>query len=330
MADHDHAYKLLFSHAPLVTDLIQGFVGEEWVQQADLSTLERVGDGYVTDDLRERESDVVWRFRWGAQSWVYVYLLLEFQSTVDPSMAMRVLAYVSLLYQDLFRQGVRTSSGRLPPILPVVLYNGNRPWSAALDAEDLVEKVAGGLERHRPSLRYWLIDESRLSEAELDSERNLAAALFQLEQSHGLPEVERLVRALHERLPDPEHGELRRAFAVWLCQVLLPSRLPGIRIPAVAGLWEVKTMLAENTIDWTREWKDMGRQEGLQEGRQEERQALLQALRPAVLALLEQRFGALSEETKRSVETIDSGEEMASLLKRILSARSLAELGLAS
>ena len=89
-------------------------------------------------------------------------------------------------------------------------------------------------------------------------------------------------------------------------------------------------MLSEHTIDWTREWKDMGREEGRQEGREEERQEILQALRPAVLALLEQRFGPLSEETKRRVDTIDSGEEMASLLKRILSARSLTELGLVS
>jgi hypothetical protein len=69
---------------------------------------------------------------------------------------------------------------------------------------------------------------------------------------------------------------------------------------------------------------------GREEGRQEERQEILQALRPAVLTQLEQRFGPLSEETQRRVEAIDSGEEMASLLKRILSARSLAELGLAS
>jgi predicted transposase/invertase (TIGR01784 family) len=326
LADHDHAYKLLFSHAPLVTDLIQGFVGEEWVQQTDFSTLERVGDGYVSDDLRERESDAVWRLRWGRESWVYVYLLLEFQSTVDPSMAMRVLTYVSLLYQDLLRQGVRTPSGRLPPIMPVVLYNGNRPWNAALDAEDLIEEVPGGLGRHRPSLRYWLIDESRLSEAELASERNLATALFGLEQSRGLDQVQRLVAKLHELLPGPEHQELRRAFAIWLSHVLLPFRLPGVRIPAVTELWEVNTMLAEQAIDWTREWKDKGREEGRQEGRQE----ILQGLRPAVLTLLEQRFGPLAEETRRRVEEIDSVQEMADLLKTVLSASSLTQLGLAS
>ncbi|MFL6294135.1 MAG: Rpn family recombination-promoting nuclease/putative transposase [Thermoanaerobaculia bacterium] len=323
MADHDHAYKLLFSNAPLVKDLVQGFVGEEWVHQIDFSTLERVGDGYVTDDLRERENDVVWRLRWGWESWIYVYLLLEFQSTVDPSMAMRVLAYVSLLYQDLLRQGVRTPTGRLPPILPVVLYNGNRPWNAALDAEELIEEAPGGLGRHRPSLRYWLIDESRLSESELASEPdNLAAALFRLERGRRLAEINQDVATLGELLNKPEHRELRRAFAVWLSQVLLPSRLPGVRIPAVTELWEVKTMLVENTIDWTQEWKDLGREEGRQEA--------LQILRPAVLTLLEQRFGPLAEETRRRVETIGSGEELGDLLKRVLSASSLADLGLAS
>ena len=35
MPDHDHSYKLLFSHAEMVRDLIKGFVHEEWVEQLD-------------------------------------------------------------------------------------------------------------------------------------------------------------------------------------------------------------------------------------------------------------------------------------------------------
>ncbi|HEY3491572.1 MAG TPA: Rpn family recombination-promoting nuclease/putative transposase [Solirubrobacterales bacterium] len=225
----------------------------------------------------------------------------------------------------------------MPPILPVVLYNGNRPWNAPLDAEELIEEVPGGLERHRPSLRYWLVDESRLVKSELAFERNAAAVLFRLEREGRLAEIEQGVRTLDELLDKEEHRELRRAFAIWLSQVLLPSRLPGVQIPAVADLREVRTMLAENTIDWTREWKDLGREEGRQEGRQEgreegrqeERQKTLQALCPALLAQLEQRFGPLSEDTRRRVEAIDSAEDLAELLKKLWSASSLAELGLA-
>jgi hypothetical protein len=32
-----------------------------------------------------------------------VYLLLEFQSTVDPFMAVRIMVYLGLLYQDLIK-----------------------------------------------------------------------------------------------------------------------------------------------------------------------------------------------------------------------------------
>ena len=90
--DHDHSYKLLFSHPEMVADLIRGFVREEWVQHLDFTSLEKVSGSYVADDLREREDDVIWRLRWGSD-WLYVYLLIEFQSTVDRYMAARVLAY---------------------------------------------------------------------------------------------------------------------------------------------------------------------------------------------------------------------------------------------
>ena len=58
----------------------------------------------------------------------YIYLMLEFQSRVDPWMALRVLAYVALLYQDLVREGLVQTGNRLPPVMPIVLYNGDPPW----------------------------------------------------------------------------------------------------------------------------------------------------------------------------------------------------------
>ena len=72
MADHDQGYKLLFSHATMVADLLRGFVREEWIEEIDVSTLERVSGSFVSEDLRERESDMVWRVRWGQEGWIYV------------------------------------------------------------------------------------------------------------------------------------------------------------------------------------------------------------------------------------------------------------------
>jgi predicted transposase YdaD len=170
--DHDQSYKLLFSHPEMVADLLRGFVREEWVQHLDFATLEKVSGSYVADDLREREDDVIWRVRWG-QEWLYVYLLIEFQSTVDRYMAVRVLVYLGLLYQDLIRTDQLTGAGQLPPVLPIVLYNGNRRWDAPVDVADLVASVPGGLESYRPRLKYFLLDEGCYADNELASLRNL-------------------------------------------------------------------------------------------------------------------------------------------------------------
>ena len=119
--DHDGGYKLLFSHPQMVGDLLHGFVDEPWVAELDFATLERVTNRQVSDDLLQRENDLIWRVRWQHQ-WLYIYLMLEFQSTVDPFMAVRLLVYVGLLYQDLIRTRSLTASGKLPPVVPAVLY----------------------------------------------------------------------------------------------------------------------------------------------------------------------------------------------------------------
>ncbi len=96
---HDHSYKRLFSHAEMVVQLLQTFVAEDWVTQLDFDSLQKVDSSFVTKEFREREDDVIWRVKF-QDKWLYLYILLEFQSTVDPIMAVRVMGYIALLYQE--------------------------------------------------------------------------------------------------------------------------------------------------------------------------------------------------------------------------------------
>jgi hypothetical protein len=77
-APQDGSYKHLFSHPEMVEGLLRDFVQEDWLALIDFSTLEKRGGSYVTDDLRDREDDIIWRVR-VAGDWLYVYLLIEFQ-----------------------------------------------------------------------------------------------------------------------------------------------------------------------------------------------------------------------------------------------------------
>jgi len=81
----------------MVSDLLQGFIPGAWVDELDLATLEKCNGSYISDDLRDRTDDLIWRVRW-SHDWFYVYLLLEFQSKIDCWMAVwsRLVSHSSL------------------------------------------------------------------------------------------------------------------------------------------------------------------------------------------------------------------------------------------
>ncbi len=303
---HDGNYRRLFSHARMVEDLIRRYVSPPWLDRLDFSTLEMVPAHYVSDDLEQRESDVVWRLRYAPSGdWFYVYLLIEFQSRVARFMAIRVLAYIMLLYEDLIRKKRLTSSGRLPPVVPIVLYNGTRKWTAPLQVAELIESLPG-CEAHLPRFEYLVIDEGHLPRQQLEPLDNPVSGVFQLEQSQGLEEIRRIIDGLIEVLDDPELRELRQDMATWLRRAVFPARLPGIEVPELHDLQEAKIMLAERAATWPRQWMTDG-------------------LREALTELVEEKFGSLDS---RYAELISKApeEQLKHWLKRLLRAGAAEDL----
>jgi hypothetical protein len=181
-ADHDTGYKQLFAYPELMRDLLRGFVPYSWAKDLKLSAFERINASYVGENGEHRHDDMVWRLRVGGEC-VYVYLVLEFQSSSDRWMALRMQVYVGLLYQDLIRQRKLNRRGKLPPVLPIVLYSGKRPWNASHSLSGLRLAQPEGLAEFQSELKYLLIDQSKVRTALDDTERNVVAALFALEQS---------------------------------------------------------------------------------------------------------------------------------------------------
>jgi hypothetical protein len=214
-------------------------------------------------------------------------------------MAVRIQTYIGLLYQDLIRAKQLSGAGRLPPVLPVVLYNGVKPWDAALELEPLIEAAPAPLSRHRPRQGYLLIDERRVAEGGGLPERNLCTALFRLEASRDPAEVMAILGALLEWLRMPEQASVRRAFAVWLGRVFLPRRLPGVPLAPMNDLFEVHQMLTEQLETWTEQWRHDGLEQGLEQGRKETRHLLIRQARrrfgPAVAAQAEPLLAAIAD-----------------------------------
>ena len=91
VGETDKAYKLLFGHREMVASLLRDFVQEAAVSDLDLDTLEPWPGEHISESLRERIDDRIWRLRWKDADWCYVFVILEFQSTPDRWMAARIL-----------------------------------------------------------------------------------------------------------------------------------------------------------------------------------------------------------------------------------------------
>ncbi len=291
---HDGSYRRLFSHAVMVEDLLRRYVAPPWIDRLDFSTLEMVPAHYVSDELEQRESDAIWRLRYSPQGdWFYIYVLIEFQSSVLRFMSIRVLTYIMLLYEDLILKKLLTKSGKLPPVVPIVLYNGSRPWTAPLQVAELIESIPG-FERHLPRFEYQVIDEGHLPREKLEPLDSPVAGVFQLEQSQGLEEIRRIVSTLIEVLDDPELRELERDMTTFTRRAILQAKLPGEQIPELRDLQETKTMLAERVASWPKQWMAEGYEKGRAEGRQEgQSSGLVEGQRVALAAQAEAKFGAL-------------------------------------
>lgn len=253
----DPAYKRLFARPRMVRDLLRGFAARGWSEALDLGSLTPLPSSYVSPDLRQRHGDLVWRVRFRDDRWLYLVLLLEFQAAVDRAMAVRMLGYTALLYQKLIGEGALREHDALPPVLPIVVYNGRRRWTAASDVSALIASGGAPLSRYQPSQRYYLLDQGRVSGAGLPG-GNLVSALIALETNRDRARLPALLDGLIALLREQGDAELTQAFQAWVGRVLLPRRFRGTSPESLPGLEEVRTMLAETVREWTEQWVEQG------------------------------------------------------------------------
>ena len=303
---HDPGYKRLFSQPRMVQDLLRGFAARDWSDALDFSTLTPVPASFVSDRLRERHGDLVWRVGFRGE-WLYLLVLLEFQSTVEPAMAVRVLTYTGLLYEKLIDDGALRRHGKLPPVLPIVIYNGSQPWTAAEDVAELIAFGGEALARYQPSLRYYLLDQGRLRADDLPG-RNLVSALIALETNRVGERVPELLAALFERLRELANPELTQVFREWVEQVLVPRRMRGTALESLPGSEEVRTMLQELVAEWVAEGRERGLQEGIEQGRGEERKLLCRLAARKFTAATAPRMSALLERLRDPERLAEVGD----------------------
>jgi len=236
-------------------------------------------------------------------------------------MALRMLVYAGLLWQQLVREQRLMPDGRLPPILPIVLYNGDPRWRAPVKLRDLVGlPEASPMWQWQPNLRYHLIDEGAFSAADLEGRDGLPALLFRLENTSDPEELVVLAEAVRVWLARHPGFQAAQTVFVELLGAAMAPLGPGVRVPE--ELLEVRNMLATRVEEWKKQLLLEGEQRGEQRG---EERGRLRGEAALLLRQLERRFGVLPGWARDRVLAADT-VMMEEWGLRVLDAASLEEV----
>ncbi|MFD2114282.1 Rpn family recombination-promoting nuclease/putative transposase [Paenibacillus yanchengensis] len=272
---HDTSYRFLLSSKKLFVELLRSFVKRGWIEDIAEENVEEIPHTFVLQDFKRQEADLVYRVKLHGQEVIF-YLLLELQSTVDYRMPYRLLLYQVEIWRYLLQNDAsllhNKKSFHLPPIVPIVLYNGEKEWQAKRQFRELLagEKM---FESELLNFEYLFIDVVRYTEEELLQLSNTIGAFFLLDQTEEVPQLLVRLRKLGQiikRLPPENQDKLM----TWMDNILknkLPKQEVNLHTIMKTAKEEEEMLRFEKALD---NLERQGIEKGMLKGQRAEREEI--------------------------------------------------------
>jgi len=260
--EHDMRYKKLFSNVKLVKELFESFVNVPFVKELDFDNAEKIDKSFVSENFTEKESDIIYRVKHKDRD-VYIFLLIEFQSTVDKFMAVRMLRYILELYSYIIEE---KKPDKLPAVFPLMLYNGDKKWTAPLHIEELID-INIPLE-YVPSFRYFKIAENEFDKEYLKKIQNSISALFFVENLNRNEIFENIGTIF--RIMEKEEPELIKQITLFIRNYFkTDENISSAMTERIIDEKEAKQMLAQTIEAWKTELITESFDKGKNDGKDE-------------------------------------------------------------
>ncbi|WP_281103774.1 Rpn family recombination-promoting nuclease/putative transposase [Vreelandella jeotgali] len=232
-------------------------------------------------------------------------------------MPLRMMHYAAGFHDHLIKNGETTARKGLPPVFPMVLYNGSKPWAARQDVFDMIApRPPGLLQPYQPHLRYYLVDEGRYSDEDLAERNSVLSGIFGIEKAREGREalqkaVDRIVAIIQA---DPDKDRIDRIVTRWIKRHF--ERLGAkVDLTELNSLVEDRNMLADNLENWAKRERQEGRREGRQEGEVKGEAKLLKTM-------IVSKYGECPEWVQEKLNEADS-EQLGAWGQKIFQASTL-------
>ncbi|MBI1926718.1 Rpn family recombination-promoting nuclease/putative transposase [Candidatus Poribacteria bacterium] len=333
----DKGTKWLLEFGENVEGLLK-IVANDLVERLDFSRLEQVNQTFIPDNLRKQESDVLYLVPFHSEELgeVWIYVLIEHQSTPSDVMGFRILFYMTQIWDAQRRKWednkIPQTQWRFRPILPIVLYTGSERWEAPIKLEALMD-VPEELRRFVPSFDTLFLNVKGEEERDfLQMEHPLSWLLAAIRQENAdKATFAYMLRRAVERLsqlPEEEIHQWTRAM-YYLVLLIYHRRPPTEHV-------ELREIVEQNIKDRRRrkEMEEMGQtiadtliQEGKEIGeKQGQERGELKAKREDLLKLIQLRFNSVPQSVVKKVRSIRRIDRLDALFEKAAIAKSLSEI----
>ncbi len=326
---HDLFARFTFEHPERAAAELRAVLPPEVAVRVDWSSLRRESGSVVDPQLRESQSDLLFSARLHEGQTLWLYFLLEHQSSVDRWMALRMLRYVVRLWERWRRQ--HPESEALPVVIPMVLYHGPEGgWTAARRVEELVHLPSEAEEPWRvlmPRFEYLVDDLTAEQEEALKARPGpplvpLALLLLRSGRSEKLAVLlEGWRPLLAEVLATPEGQEQLRAIVHYLLKVGAEAADEALRrvLDSIVREQRSEELMRTMAEAYIEKGRAKGLEEGLARGRAQERAEV-------ILRILASRGIAVDDTGRERILSCTDLDTLDQWFNRALSATRFSDL----
>lgn len=202
----------------------------------------------------------------------------------------------------------------MPPIFPIVIYNGKRPWNCANNISDLVMPIPEAMKVYQPKQKYYLLDETSVEQKLINDSDGIYAYVLRFEQANNQNDFINILKEFVQKLNDPNFTAIKKEFFTWLKQLFLKYEETQDLIFYENLNFGGAPMIEETVRGWIDEYKKEGFAKGEKEGIVKGR---IDGMKTILLNTLTSRFGHINPIWEEKIALLDNSEDFNKLIEHI-------------
>ena len=177
--------------------------------QLEVQDIEKYNSSFINKVFQNREADIVYKIKDRS-----IFILIEHQTKVDYLMPYRILEYeVAIMQSAIDLDKIKNKESKIPLVIPIVLYTGNKKWNAKKYLEENQEKIEG-IENGLGN--YNLIDINELTEKDLLEDKSFISKMMLIEKSKNTENIVEILEKIVKITKEEDKDTLRRIISIIL------------------------------------------------------------------------------------------------------------------